>query len=101
MGGEKGVPHLDNLHQMRVERVGPKFIRVVTHAESLVPPSVWGVPDKKKRTYLLWLDLRNAENKFAKMALVKLFYAVRSIVDKAGLALPKGSAVQGLLYAES
>ena len=34
------------------------------------------------------------------MAGVKLFYAVRRVVDEAGRSLPAGATVQGLLYAE-
>jgi len=62
--------------------------------------NAFGMPSQKERTYTLWLDLRTAENTFAQMALVKLFYAVRKIVDEAGRALPRGSAVQGLLFDE-
>ena len=48
----------------------------------------------------LWLDLRTSENTFAQMAVTKLFYGVRRVVDEAGRALPFGSKVEGLLFAE-
>jgi hypothetical protein len=58
----------------------------------------FGAPAKRERPYELWLDLRSAENTFAEMVVLKLFYSVRRVVDEAGLALPKGAAVQGLLF---
>ena len=61
----------------------------------------WGAPKEKERRYVLWLDLRYAEVTFAQQALVQLFYAVRRVVDEAGKSLPRGAAVQGLLYDES
>lgn len=59
----------------------------------------FGVPEGRARPYTLWLDLRTAEVTFAQMVVVKLFYAVRRIVDEAGTSLPSGAAVQGLLFA--
>ena len=59
---------------------------------------VWGVPAAKERSYEYWLDLRTSEVTFAQQALVKLFYAVRRVVDEAGKSLPKGAKVQGLLF---
>ena len=59
---------------------------------------VWGAPAKKSRPYGYWLDLRAAENTFAQMVVVKLFYAVRRVTDEAGVSLPGGSRVEGLLY---
>ena len=44
--------------------------------------------------------MRSAEVTFAQMALVKLFYAVRRVVDEAGKSLPKGAKVQGILFSE-
>ena len=61
----------------------------------------WGSPAEKKRPYQYWLDLRAAEVTFAQQALVQLFYAVRRIVDEAGRSLPKGAAVQGIVYEAS
>jgi len=58
----------------------------------------FGTPAARARTYSLWLDLRGAENTFAQMVLVKLFYAVRRIVDEAGKSLPSGSKVEGMLF---
>ena len=60
----------------------------------------FGTPKQRELSHVLWLDMRDAEVTFAQMALVKLFYAVRKIVDEAGRALPRGAAVQGLLYSE-
>ena len=60
----------------------------------------WGVPAAKQRKHSLWLDLRTSEITFAQMVVVKLFYAVRQIVDEAGTSLPKGAGVQGLLFDE-
>ena len=54
---------------------------------------VWGAPAKKSRPYGYWLDLRAAENTFAQMVVVKLFYAVRKIVDEAGRALADGEQI--------
>ena len=51
--------------------------------------------------YEYWLDLRDAENTFAQMVVLKLFYAVRRVVDEAGKALPQGAGVQGLLFDEA
>jgi hypothetical protein len=58
----------------------------------------FGRPSEKKRPFSLWLDLRTSEITFAQMIVVKLFYAVRRVVDEAGTALPQGAAVQGLLF---
>ena len=60
-----------------------------------------GVPRAVDRNYEFWLDLRDAENTFAQMVVLKLFYAVRRVVDEAGKALPQGAGVQGLLFDES
>lgn len=60
----------------------------------------FGRPEERERSYEYWLDLRTAENTFAQMVVVKLFYATRRVVDEAGRALPKGAAVQGLFFAE-
>ena len=57
-----------------------------------------GVPRAVERNYEFWLDLRDAENTFAQMVVLKLFYAVRRVVDEAGKALPQGAGVQGLLF---
>ena len=54
-----------------------------------------GVPRAVERNYEFWLDLRDAENTFAQMVVLKLFYAVRRVVDEAGRALPKGAKVEG------
>ena len=35
------------------------------------------------------------------MVVLKLFYAVRRVVDEAGKALPQGAGVQGLLFDEA
>ena len=59
-----------------------------------------GVPEARERSYAIWLDLRESEITFAQMVVVKLFYAVRRIVDEAGRALPKGAKVEGLLFDE-
>ena len=60
-----------------------------------------GVPRAVERNYEFWLDLRDAENTFAQMVVLKLFYAVRRVVDEAGKALPQGAGVQGLLFDEA
>lgn len=61
---------------------------------------VWGAPAKQERKYSYWLDLRTSDITFAQMVVMKLFYAVRRVVDEAGTSLPKGSAVEGLLFDE-
>ena len=61
----------------------------------------WGVPAQKQRDYALWLDLRTAENTFAQMVVIKLFYDVRRTIDEAGRSLPRGAAVEGLLFDEA
>eukprot|EP00316_Scyphosphaera_apsteinii_P012784 CAMPEP_0119325106 /NCGR_PEP_ID=MMETSP1333-20130426/64995_1 /TAXON_ID=418940 /ORGANISM="Scyphosphaera apsteinii, Strain RCC1455" /LENGTH=224 /DNA_ID=CAMNT_0007332993 /DNA_START=126 /DNA_END=800 /DNA_ORIENTATION=- len=61
----------------------------------------WGIPERIEKSYSLWLDLRTSKNTFAQMVVVKLFYAVRRVVDEAGKALPKGAAVEGLLFDEA
>jgi len=65
-----------------------------------INPSVWEDGDASEGHPMdeLWLDLRGAPSPFAQMALAKLFYAVRSVVDKDGVVLPKGAGVQGVLY---
>ena len=60
-----------------------------------------GMPAAKENTYMLLLDMREAEVTFAQQAIYQLFYAVRRVVDEAGRALPAGAAVQGLLYDEA
>ena len=60
----------------------------------------FGVPAAKERPYEFWLDLRTSELTFAQMVVMKLFYAVRRVVDEAGCSLPNGAAVQGLLFDE-
>ena len=60
-----------------------------------------GIPKALERNYEYWLDLRDAENTFAQMVVLKLFYAVRRVVDEAGKALPQGAGVQGLLFDEA
>ena len=60
----------------------------------------FGVKPPIERSYDVWLDLRTAENTFAQMVVMKLFYSVRRVVDEAGTSLPYGSAVQGLLFDE-
>uniref|UniRef100_A0A7S0LEC8 Uncharacterized protein n=1 Tax=Coccolithus braarudii TaxID=221442 RepID=A0A7S0LEC8_9EUKA len=61
----------------------------------------FGVPAARAKSYPLWLDLRSAENTFAQMVVLKLFYAVRRVIDEAGKALPAGAAVEGLLFDEA
>ena len=36
----------------------------------------FGMPEQRERTYEYWLDLRTAENTFAQMVVVKLFYCL-------------------------
>lgn len=61
----------------------------------------FGAPARKERSHELWLDLRSAENTFAQMVVLQLFYSVRRVVDEAGRSLPSGAAVQGLLFEEA
>ena len=66
----------------------------------LISPSVWEiVPEVQKVAYdEIWLDLRGAQVTFAQQALTSLFYGVRKVVDDAGVPLPQGAGVQGVLY---
>merc|ERR1719310_1838858 len=61
----------------------------------------FGVPAAMERKHHYWLDLRTAENTFAQMVVMKLFYSVRRVIDEAGRALPSGAGVQGLLFDEA
>ena len=60
-----------------------------------------GVPVGVEKPFSLWLDLRESEITFAQQVIIKLFFGVRRVVDEAGTALPKGSAVEGLLFDEA
>lgn len=51
------------------------------------------------RLPVLKLPCLHALRSFSEQVVIKLFYAVRRVVDEAGRALPQGSAVGGLLFA--
>ena len=85
----------------------PSFVRwpISAAAENsegngLISPSVWEiVPEvQRKACDEIWLDLRGAQVTFAQQALTSLFYGVRKVVDDAGVPLPNGAGVQGVLY---
>ena len=86
-----------------VESWSPKMFPVAHSKSALkyIPAKAWEAPEKPEKTWPydeLWLDLRHADVTFAQMALTQLFYSVRHVVDTAGLSLPKGAGVDGVLY---
>ena len=58
----------------------------------------FGMPQQRANSFSIWLDLRESEITFAQQVIIKLFFGVRSVIDEAGRSLPKGSAVEGLLF---
>ena len=69
-----------------------------------IKPALWdAAPPPVARAWEYWLDLRTVESdpdavKMAQQAVLMLFYSVRSVVDDAGIVLPEGAGVQGVVY---